>query len=341
MAWATAALMVSVSLGDIRVSAQTAMPGAREMSGVPLPVADVPAGSVVIRVIRGSFDNNIQGATVEFTIDGASRTLTTDAEGRVQVDGLPEGSRVRAVTVVDGETLETQEVVVGSSGVRIMLVATDPEAAARAAEDDRLAAEPAVRGLVVLGQESRVVAEMSDDALFIFYILDVYNAGRVPVDIGGALIFDLPREARGTAVLQGSSPQATANGARITVTGPFAPGITPVQAVYEMPYGAGTVRIEQVWPAVLQQTTVLVQQIGGLTLESAQLDSIQQIDDRGQPLLLGTGGAIPAGQALTFEVSGLPFHPRWPRNLALVLAGCIMAMGIWAAFFTGDRRKVR
>ena len=191
----------------------------------------------------------------------------------------------------------------------------------------------------MLGQESRVVAEMSDDALFIFYVLDIYNAGRQPVDIGGPLVFDLPREARGTAIMQGSSPQATANGPRITVTGPFAPGITPVEAVYEMPYSTGTVRVEQVWPAVLQQTTVLVAQIGGLGLSSPQFDSVQEMNDRGQPLILGAGGAIPAGQALTFDVSGLPFHPRWPRNLALALAGIIMALGIWVALFPGVRRS--
>ena len=41
----------------------------------------------------------------------------------------------------------------------------------------------------------------------------------------GRIVFDLPREARSATVIEGSSPQATANGPRITITGPFAPGV--------------------------------------------------------------------------------------------------------------------
>ena len=150
-----------------------------------------------------------------------------------------------------------------------MLVATDPEAVKRAAEDKALAAAAAVKGIVVLGPESRVIAEMPDDRLNIYYILEIVNSARTPVDIGGPLIFDLPREARSATVIEGSSPQATANGPRITVTGPFAPGVTSVQAAYDLPYSGGTARFEQRWPIALPQLTILVQQIGGLTLQIA------------------------------------------------------------------------
>jgi hypothetical protein len=90
---------------------------------------------------------------------------------------------------------------------------------------------------------------------------------------------------------------------------------------------------------VLQQTLVLVEQIGGLGLASPQFDSVQEMIDQGRPLILGMGGAIPAGGVLAFELSGLPFHPRWPRFLALSLAGVIVALGLWAAVFPGRRRS--
>jgi hypothetical protein len=48
-------------------------------------------------------------------------------------------------------------------------------------------------------------------------------------------------------------------------------------------------------------------------------------------VLLAVGPAIPAGQSLRFDVTGLPYHARWPRHVALALAGLIIAAGVWAA----------
>lgn len=319
--------------------AQAQMPNPKEMSGAVLPVSDIPAGTVSVRVIRGGFDKNVTGQSVEFTVDGKPRVEKTDENGRAQVAGLRSGARVRAVAVVDGERLESQEAVVGTSGLRIILVATDPEAVRREEEDKRLATLPAVKGMVVLGPESRIIAEMSDDRLNVFYILDVINSARTPVDIGGPLIFDLPREARGATILEGSSPQATANGPRVTITGPFAPGSTMVQAAYELPYSGGTARLDQTWPAALQQLTVLVPQIGGLDVVSAQIATKRQMQDQGgQQLIVASGPGLAAGQALSLVISGLPHHPAWPRNVALALAAAIAGWGIWAAVFTTPRR---
>jgi hypothetical protein len=316
------------------------MPNPKEMSGSVLPVADVPVGTVAVRLIRGGFDKNLVGYPVDVFIDGKKRTLTTDANGRVQVSDLSKGARVRAVAVVDGERLESKDAVVETSGLRIILVATDPEAEARAAEDRALAAAPAVKGIVVLGPESRVIAQMNNDQLNIYYVLQIVNSARTPVDIGGPLVFDLPREARSATVLEAeSSPQATANGPRITVKGPFAPGNTLVQAAYVLPYDGPVARLEQRWPAALQQLTVLVQQIGGLSIESPQLQSKRDIQDQGQALILGSGPGLAAGQSLTLEIAGLPHHSKWPRTLALSLAGVIAAAGIWGAATASTRRR--
>ena len=317
---------------------QVAMPNAKEMSGRVLPVADIPAGTVTVRVARGGVGNYIAKQAVEFTVDGKPRTVTTDADGRAEVSGLRSGTRVRAVAVVDGERLESDEAVIGTSGLRIMLVATDPDAVKREAEDKALAAASAVKGIVVLGPESRIVAQMSDDRLHIYYILQIVNSARTPVDVGGPIIFELPREARGSTIIDGSSPQATANGAHITIVGPFAPGTTSVQAAYELPYSGPVARMEQRWPVALPQLTILVQQVGGLTLTSPQVSAKQDIQDQGEALILATGPGIAAGQALSLEIAGLPHRAAWPRQLALTLAGVILAAGFWGAF-TGSRRR--
>jgi hypothetical protein len=292
---------------------------------------------VSARLLRGGFDKVIAGQAIEFLVDGKSRTVKTDADGRATVSGLARGSRVKAIAVVDGERLESQDAIVAESGLRILLVATDPEAAKRAEEDKALAGAAAVKGLVVLGPESRVIAEMQNDQLTVFYELQVMNTARTPVDVGGPLVFDLPRGARGATVMDGSSPQATANGPRITVTGPFAPGVTLVHAAYELPYSGGTARMEQKWPAALEQVAVFVVQLGGMSIASPQIATKQDLNNQGQAVMLGTGPGLAAGQTLTLEISGLPHRATWPRNLALALAGLILAAGLWGALTAAPR----
>jgi hypothetical protein len=191
---------------------------------------------------------------------------------------------------------------------------------------------------VSLGQESRVIVELAENALVIFYVLEIVNAGDAPVDIDGPLIFNLPAAARGVSLLEGSTTQATANGPRIIVTGPFAPGPTVAQVAYELPYRGATARLEQTWPATLPQLTLLVEQHGALAIESPQVTSRNTMDSNGQPLLVASGPAIEAGQALTVDFSGLPHHPTWPQWVAFTLALAVIGWGIWGAVTAPARR---
>ena len=330
---AAAALTARVDL-----AAQTGMPNPKEMSGKVRPVDDLPSGTVSIRVVRGAFQN-LPDQPVLFMIGETRRTVRTDAEGRAQVSGLAAGTRLRAEATIDGEKLETEEIVIGGTGVRVLLVATDPETAAREAEDKKLAASTAVKGTVVLGPETRIITQLDNDRFHIYYILHIINSARVPVDIGGPLVFDLPREARSATILQDSSPQASANGPRVIVTGPFAPGATVVQAAYELPYPRGRVRIDQVVPANLAQFNVLVQQIGGVQVSSPQFATQRDASSQGESVIIGNGGPIPAGQAFTLEISGLPYRAQWPRQTALGLAAVIVLAGVWGAVTARPLRR--
>ena len=325
-----AASLAVLFLAAPNITAQVAMPNPKEMSGRVLPVTDIPAGTVSVRVIRGAFQN-IPDQPVVFTIGDTKRTVRTDTGGRAQVSGLANGTTLRAETTVNGERLLSDEIVVGGSGLRVMLVATDPQQAAREAEDKKLAASPPVKGAVVLGPETRFITRLDNDRLHIYYILHVVNSARVPVDIGGPLVFDLPREARSTTILEDSSPQAAADGARIRVVGPFAPGVTLVQAAYELPYPTGTVVIDQVLPANLAQFNVLVEQIGGLTASSPQFTTQRDTSNQGEPVIIGNGGPIAAGQAFRLEIAGLPYRSPWPRRVALGLASVLVVAGLWGA----------
>jgi len=317
--------VATLLLGFSPAAAQ--MPNAAEMSGRPLPSAEVPPGSLQVRVMRDTFES-ITSHPVSVSVDGESRMMTTGEDGRILVSGLRVGSNVRVSTVVDGTRLESQTIPIGLTGMMVALVSAgpvDPNA------PPPPSAAPAVSGSVVLGPESRVIVELAENALRVFYIMDVVNALDTPVDIGGPLIFDLPREARGTGMLPESTPRATANGPRVIVTGPFAPGITPVQAAFELPYRGPTAQLEQVWPATLQQLTLLVEQHGSLDITSPQMAGRNIVSSNGMPLIFASGPAIMQGQSLVVDFTGLPHHATWPQWVALLLGMAIIGWGIWGA----------
>jgi hypothetical protein len=303
------------------------------VSGQPLPDPKVPIGTMTVRVIRGSLTNNVAGQPVGITVDGSPRTITTDANGRAEVSGLKTGAKVKAVAVVDGERVESADITIGSTGIRVMLVA------GLAAAPPPPAMAPAVPGAVSFGPESRIVAEFVQDRLNVYYLFDVMNPAQTAVDPGGPIIIDLPREARGASALQDSTKQGTVNGPRVTVVGPFKPGSTPVRVGFELPAGGGRALISSKLPAALPQLIVIVGQIGGMQVSSPQLAATREVTDEGQRIIVGTGPALPAGQTFEIAITGIPHHPTWPRYVALGLAGSIMLAGIWAAIVVAPRRR--
>ena len=328
-------LSLSASAAAQMPPAGAQMPDPKQMSGVPLPTPDLPPGALTVRVIQGAIDKPIAGITVEIT--GGIRKETGES-GRAEFSGLQPGTTVKAFATVGTEKLESQEIRLPSSGgIRVMLVATDPELEKRAAEDRQLAQGPAQRGTVVVGGDSRFVFEVGDDGLNVFNLFQIVNTARVPIDIGGPLVFDLPAEAEHAAMMQGSSDKATAAGKRIQVVGPFPPGSTLVQFAYTMPYSGGGVTVSQVLPAQLTQLTIIAQKVGDMHLASPQMTQHADRESEGQTYILGRGPAVAAGGTVQFTFTGLPNHPTWPRNLSLFLAVAILVGG--AFYSVSDRAK--
>src|SRR6516225_3060435 len=119
------------------------MPDPKQMSGMPLPVPDLPVGTATARVIRGQLTNPLEGQTVELTGAGETKKATTDAAGRATFTSLTPGSHVKMSVTVGAETIDSREFDVPSQGgIRVMLVATDAATEARAAEDKKLGKEP-------------------------------------------------------------------------------------------------------------------------------------------------------------------------------------------------------
>jgi hypothetical protein len=309
------------------------MPDPKQIAGMPLPVGDVPAGTVVVRVIRETLSNNIPDQLVELSGAGPTRTVKTDAGGRAQFDNLPPGSQVIASTTVGGERLQSQQFAVPSAGgIRLLLVATDPNAEKQAGQDRQPADGPAQAGSVILGEQSRFVIELADGSLSFFNVLQIVNTARTPVTPSQPVVFDLPTGATGASILQDSSPQAKVAGPRVTVAGPFAPGTTLVQFAYSMPYSGANVRVEQKIPIPLNRVIILAQKNGDMRFTSPQLSEQREMAAEGQTYVVGQGPAVAAGGVVTFNFEGLPHAPLWPRNLAIGIAVAVLLAGAWASW---------
>jgi hypothetical protein len=326
------ALSVIALVVGLAAPAASQMPDPRQMSGVPLPVTDVAPGTVTVRIIRGSLANVVPGQDVELSIGGATRTAKTNEAGRAEFSGLAPGTRVKARAIVSGERLESREFEVPSTGgIRLMLVAAAPGEAAPA-PGAPTAAQP---GTVSLGEQTRFVFEMGDEALTGFYILQIVNASSAPVQPAQVLTLDLPKGSEGAAMMQGSSPQASVAGTKVVVSGPFAPGQTQAQVAFSLPYDTSDLTVTQQLPVALAQVTVLVEKNGAMQMESSQISQHREIKAESDTYILGQGPGLKAGDALTITVSGLPHRPLWPRNVALTLAAAIVIAGIWASVRPG------
>jgi hypothetical protein len=332
-------LCVAIALGGALVASPAraqmggaaGMPDARVMSGIPRPDPSLPTGTVSVRLVRGQVSNFVVGHPVEFLVNGMSKTVTTDATGHAVASRLAPGATLRAVATVDGERIESEEFPLPSEGgVAIMLVASDKAAGAQ------LAQGAVAAGAVSIGGQSRIITEFQDEELQVYYLFEIVNQTPSPVMPREPLVFDLPPGARNAAVLEGSTPNAVVKGSTVTVSGPFPPGVTPVQIAYAMPPDA-RVSIRQKLPVAMAQVAVMVEKLGAVVLSSPQLTTIREGSGGGKVFVIGTGPGLKAGDVLSLDISGLPHPATWPRDTALLLAVLTLAVGAWGAARTGGR----
>ncbi len=319
-----------------RGSAQGAFqtPDPKQMSGIPRPVTDLPDRAISVRVIRGALTNNIANQPVELRVGSKTLTAKTDESGRAQFNDLTPGETVKATTTVDGERLESQEFPApGTGGIRLMLVATDTSKGP-ATEPGA----PPVSGIVIIGSQSRIVVQPTEEAIDVYYLLDIENSARTPVVTPSPFGFDLPKGATGAAIMEGSSPLATLAGNHLAVKEPLPPGATFVQVAYELPALDGAASIAQVFPSNFEQLGIVVKKVGDTAISSPQIANQRELPAEGETYIASTGPAIAAGQPLQLAITGVPHHSSAPRWTALALAGAIVLIGVWASGPGPERR---
>jgi hypothetical protein len=336
---ACVALAIAAWLAAPVVNGQA--PDARSMSGLAMPTADLPDGTVSVRVVRGQMSNNLQGVRVELHGAGANRTAVSGEDGRAQFSGLPPGARVHAHATHEGEQLETDEFEVPArGGVRALLVFSEAgQAAASPAPDGGGAAFHGAAGVgndpLSIGGNSRIALEFREDVLQVFYLLQILNRTSEPITPPSALIFDMPRGAEGTTLLEGATRQANARGTRVTVTGPFQPGVTELPVAFRLDAFGSTLSIEQRFPLPFEMMAIAVQKVGDMQVSSPQIARTQEAPIESALFVMGTGPRLEAGQPFTLQLTGVPHQNRTAVYLALFLAGAIVAIATWIALKPG------
>lgn len=333
-------MIVAVAVFAAPAAAQVAMPDASQMSGLPLPAGELPVGTISVRVFRERVGNNVAGQSVSVTANGQTKSATTDAQGRAEFPGFTPGDVVVATTTVDGEILASQEITVPSrGGIRVALVAGAGAAAAREqAAAEAAAKEPPRQGIVVIGGDSRIIFEFQSDVLTTFYILEIVNNARTPIDTGEPLDFVLPRGAANPSLMEGSTRQATVRGETIRLTGPFAPGVTSLQIGFSLPDHPSHVTWRQRWPAAFERPFVAAEKVGDMQMASAQLTNIETFNaEGGKTFLLGSGGRLAAGEEMVVDLTNLPAHDMTPRWTAVAIAAAIILVGLFIAFSPGQQ----
>jgi hypothetical protein len=144
VAAALAGALAAGLLGAAPTAAQ--VPDLTSMSGIPLPMTDVPAGTASVRVVRFDMAHPVVALEVTLHPTGAGqvRRLKTDSTGRATFESLGHDEFV-ARTTVDGRELRSQPFRAGAStGVRMLLVAPAAPGAKPAAPAPAAASIPAV-----------------------------------------------------------------------------------------------------------------------------------------------------------------------------------------------------
>ena len=139
------------------------MPDPKQMSGIPRPVDDLPNGTVSVRARFAAISRTTSPISrCELHVGDKVQTVEHRRRGaRASSTTCRPATTVKAVAVVDGERLESQEFPVQpQGGIRLLLVATDKEKAQQAGGAARAGRAPA---RWCIGGESRIVIEPGDE----------------------------------------------------------------------------------------------------------------------------------------------------------------------------------
>jgi hypothetical protein len=91
--------------------------------GKPLPSAELPAGTVSVRILAGSTASPVVGTDVTLVVNNTPRVARTNAEGRATFAGLPVGANVIAKVLDEDKAEHASEAfaIPDAGGIKVMI----------------------------------------------------------------------------------------------------------------------------------------------------------------------------------------------------------------------------
>jgi len=185
-------------------------------------------------------------------------------------------------------------------------------------------------GTLRLGADTRFAIEFQDDQLTVFYLLEFVNPGQTAL-APTPVVIELPTAATGASFMQGAPQGAGIAGSRVTIPGPFAPGVTQVPIAFRIESWPVDWTLDQRFPLPLDNIAVAAQKLTGMTLESPQAATVRETTFQGLPYLVAIGKGVAAGTPLTVTLRGLPHRSPIALYVALLVAVGLVVWGVWAA----------
>lgn len=314
------------------------MPHAAQMSGIPLPSPDLPAGTLSIRIAYGGLTETLPATEVELEIlkgQGVMRQkATSDQAGRARFDGLPLGAQATAIVVHHGETFSTAAFKIsGESGLRMLLfVAKAKEGASNSAA---LATGKVThdRTSIAVGARSHIIVEPGEDDTQILEVVEIENSGVDSYDPGAAgLPIWLP-EGQSTAATDEDTPQEVrVEDGKLVWKGLVAPGTHAVRFFFRRSVEGDRLsfrqRTELAWPDV----TIVVRDSPGIVVEGSDVTGGDLRDLGNQKFRVFHVPGVKANGTIAFSVRGLPRPDTRPRTIAAALALMILTWGVFSAW---------
>jgi hypothetical protein len=124
--------------------------------------------------------------------------------------------------------------------------------------------------------------------------------------------------------------RASEDATRILADRALGPEDRTVAATYAIPLSGSELVIRRKLPFSMVRARVITEATPGLQMSSNIEATRRDRDLNGITFAIWDFPAMPAGDELELRFSGLPTRVTWPRTLAMVVAGLIIAWAIWA-----------
>lgn len=338
--------------------------------GAPTADPAIPAGTLEVRVqvAAGAQRLGLPRAPVVLRAVGGApgayqRAGTTDADGRVRLDGAPAGQPLEVVVDLEGTPLTSGAVTLpAGSGAALQVdarfqllslteaafqgAATAPDRAYAlgvTVDGERYLSPPfqvlASRGVVApvfvtprIRSAFQVDAFLDDEFLAMRATFTVQNASFAPWSgPSEGLRIPAPRGATGLRVSEEDEGTVSADAADFRLLRPVPPMGLDVRVGWSLRVEDGRASFDLPLPLGASRSSLALQQTPGMTLSLPPGVAADRIPQGETTWLAIRNIEIPAGQRMVFGIAGLPQRPGWQQLgelLAAALAVVLVAGGV-------------